>query len=462
MKLIYTAIIIAGLFVNTAYAQISATVSVNLSSPGYLIPEDFVGFSFETRRVNPDIDDVKGYLFDSTNTQLITLFHQIGIKSLRVGGGSVDDPETPIPGLKDIDALFRFAKAADIKVIYSFRLQNGDAKQNASYAKYIWDNYRNYLDCFSIGNEPGNYSEFSRQWKIMADAIVRVVPEAKFCGPAPVSSMDGGANDIRSFVKDFGKTGLIKYVSAHDYPGGNSLRNATDGNSGRDQMLSGAWLDHYQIFYDQFVPAVFASGLKYKHDEGSSFYKGGAKDASNTFASSLWCLDYMHWWAAHGCSGYNFHNNRWYMYNITICKDSSGNYQSRPQGYGIKAFDIGGHGRIVPVTVSRTNMTAYGVVDSNNLYLTIINKEHGEYGRDAEINIKGVDAKGNIEIMYLKAPNNEVAATTGISLGGATINNTGKWEGKWTSLKLDGNGKLMIPVSVASAAIVRIGLAGKK
>ncbi len=461
MKLFSAALIILCLFVNTAHAQISATVTVNLSSPGYLIPDDFVGFSFETRRVNPDIDDVKGYLFDSTNTQLITLFRQIGIKSLRVGGGSVDLPEVPIPGLKDIDALFRFAKATDIKVIYSFRLQNGDAKQNASYAKYIWDNYRDYLDCFSIGNEPDNYSEFSRQWKIMADAIVKVVPEAKFCGPAPVSSMDGGANDIRSFVKDFGKTGLIKYVSAHDYPGGNSLRNATDGNSGRDQMLSGAWVDHYQIFHDQFVPTVFASGLKYKYDEGSSFYKGGAQDASNTFASSLWCLDYMHWWAAHGCSGYNFHNNRWNMYNITICKDSSGNYQSRPQGYGIKAFDIGGHGRVVPVTGSRTNLTAYGVVNSNNLYLTIINKEHGKYGRDAEINIKGVDSKGNVEIMYLKAPDNDVAATTGISLGGATINNSGKWEGKWTSLKSDGNGKLMIPVSVASAAIVKIGLTGK-
>jgi hypothetical protein len=103
-------------------------------------------------------------------------------------------------------------------------------------------------------------------------------------------------------------------------------------------------------------------------------------------------------------------------------------------------------------------MTAYGVVDADNLYLTIINKEHGEYGRDAEINIKGVDAKGNVEVMYLKSPNNDVAATTGISLGGATINNTGKWEGKWTLLRSTGNRDLKIQVSTASAAIVKIGL----
>jgi hypothetical protein len=438
----------------------SATVSVNISGPGCLIPDDFIGFSFETRRVNYHSDGVAGCFFDSTNTQAVTLFHQLGVKSLRVGGGSVDDPKTPIPNTKDIDALFRFAKAAEVKVIYSFRLRDANPTQNATLAKYIWDHYRDLLDCFTIGNEPKQYSAFSRQWKALADEIIKAVPGAKFCGPAAVSSMDGGADQIRSFASDFGKTGLLKFVTAHDYPGGNSLRNATDGNSGRDQMLSGAWLEHYQFFYDQFVPAVSALGLKYKYDEGSSFYNGGAKDASDTFASALWSLDFMHWWAAHGCAGINFHNNRWEMYNITICKDAAGNYQTRPQGYGIKAFDLGGHGRAAPVTVSRPGISAYGVIDSTNLYLTIINKEHSEYGRDAEVAVKGIVLKEPVEIMYLKALNNEVAATSGITLGNATINNTGQWEGKWTPLAV--GDEHVIAVSAASAAIVKIRVAGKQ
>lgn len=460
-KLITILLAITGTF--AAYSQEAAVnVSVKTSSPGFLIPDDFIGLSFETRRVDVDSDGVAGYFFDSTNTQAVALFRQLGVKSLRVGGGSVDSPQTPIPTLKDIDALFRFAKAAEVKVIYSLRLKDGDAAQNASIAKYIWDNYRSYLDCFTIGNEPKEYSAFSRQWRIMADAVVKAVPEAKFCGPAAVSSMDGGAEQIRNFASDFGKTGLIKFVTAHDYPGGNSLRNATDGNSGRDQMLSGAWLEHYQAFYNQFVPAVTALGLKYKYDEGSSFYKGGAKDASDTFAAALWSLDFMHWWAAHGCAGINFHNNRWPMYNITICRDAAGNYQTRPQGYGIKAFDIGGHGRVVPVTVSRNGMTAYGVLDSTNLYLTLINKEHGQYGRDTEVTVKGISIKDPVEIMNLKAPNNDVAAMTGISLGNATINNTGGWQGKWTPLQPFRDGPLKIPVSVASATIVKIALTEKQ
>src|SRR4029077_9073625 len=267
MKLMALALVVmAGTFANATSSQGAVTVSVNTAAPGCLIPDEFIGFSFETRRVNYNSEGVAGYFFDATNTQAVALFRQLGVKSLRVGGGSVESPETPIPTAKDIDALFRFAKAADVKVIYSLRLKEGNAAQNASIAKYIRDNYRDYLDCFTLGNEPNQYSVFSQQWKSMADEIVKAVPEAKFCGPAPVSSMDGGAEQIRKFANDFGKTGRLKFVTAHDYPGGNALRNATDGNSGRDQMLSEAWLEHYQAFYDQFVPAVSAMGISYKYD----------------------------------------------------------------------------------------------------------------------------------------------------------------------------------------------------
>jgi hypothetical protein len=64
--------------------------------------------------------------------------------------------------------------------------------------------------------------------------------------------------------------------------------------------------------------------------------------------------------------------------------------------------------------------------------------------------------------MYLKAANKDVAATTGISLGNATINNTGEWQGQWTLLPSVGNGPLTISLSAASAAIVKIGLPGKR
>jgi hypothetical protein len=79
-----------------------------------------------------------------------------------------------------------------------------------------------------------------------------------------------------------------------------------------------------------------------------------------------------------------------------------------------------------------------------------------------EVTVKGIGIKDPVQIMCLKALNNDVSATTGISLGNATINNAGEWQGKWTLLPPFGNGPLTIPASAASAAIVKIGLPGKR
>jgi hypothetical protein len=71
----------------------------------------------------------------------------------------------------------------------------------------------------------------------------------------------------------------------------------------------------------------------------------------------------MHWWAAHSCAGVNLHT---YLgkYNGTICVDPKGNYQIYPIGYGIKAFELGGHGTVDPVAISNTdglNLTAHAI-----------------------------------------------------------------------------------------------------
>jgi hypothetical protein len=88
------------------------------------------------------------------NTQLITLFTNSGIRNLRLGGDTVDGLDAAIPSRVDIDNVFGFARAVNIKVIYSLPLLDGDATDDAATAQYIWTHYRDYLDCFSIGNEP--------------------------------------------------------------------------------------------------------------------------------------------------------------------------------------------------------------------------------------------------------------------------------------------------------------------
>src|SRR6185312_6709940 len=142
-------------------------------SHGYLIPADFAGIGFETYAELANRNGVSGNLFSPTNTQLITLFTNTGIRNLRVGGGTVDGPHPAFPSRADIDNLFGFARAAGIKVIYSLPLLDAKPAESAATAQYIWQHYRSDLYCFSIGNEPNeppyskarvgairNYAEF--------------------------------------------------------------------------------------------------------------------------------------------------------------------------------------------------------------------------------------------------------------------------------------------------------------
>jgi hypothetical protein len=156
----------SGMFGQTRQTE-PISLTVDTASHGYLIPEDFVGLGFETESELPNHYGVSGYFFAPSNKQLITLFQNIGVKEIRVGGGTVDGSgrggncATPAPTDADIDQLFQFAQAAGIKVLYSFRLLNPAecdnphlASDDASAASYVWKKYRSSLDYFAIGNEP--------------------------------------------------------------------------------------------------------------------------------------------------------------------------------------------------------------------------------------------------------------------------------------------------------------------
>ncbi|HZQ48115.1 MAG TPA: hypothetical protein VFC07_13950, partial [Verrucomicrobiae bacterium] len=159
MKLIPSLICGAALWAGIALAQSPVTLTIDARSPGAVIPADFIGLSFGMRALLPD--KAGSHFFSATNKPLITLFQNVGLRHLRMGGTTVESPPTTaIPGEPEIDDLFAFAKAAGVdKIIYSLRLLETDpalhySATNAAIAKYIWSHYRPYLESFAIGNEP--------------------------------------------------------------------------------------------------------------------------------------------------------------------------------------------------------------------------------------------------------------------------------------------------------------------
>jgi hypothetical protein len=478
----------AGLSVGTFGAANAADspVSIRLDPQhsGTAVSPDFSGLSFEVSLLLSNESGLR--YFRADNRPLLNLFHTLGIKNLRIGGNTSDRDVRQLPDQSDLDSLFAFAQAAGVKVIYCLRLHNGDPQVDAATAKYIMDHYAPLVDCFSIGQEPSaypleikdtrpatermgaaaekyQYPAYAADWKRFAAVIIAAVPDVKFSGPG----VHNNAVWAQKFMADFGHSNHVALITEHLYPGGAGGKVSTP-EIGRSRMLGDDFVHAYQRLYDGFVPAAASNALPCRLEEVNNYFNGGATNVSNTFASALWGLDFMYWWAAHGTAGLNFHTgdkvaagNALRPSKYTAYYSTTNGFEVRPLGYGIKAFDLGGHGILIPATVTnpdQLNLSAYAVRDqAGNLSLTLINKEDSPGTGRARVSISVAgDHSAAGQVIFLSAPNQDLAATSGETLGDAEIQNDGGWNGRWSPLEAAGNGLFSIELPAATAVIVRL------
>jgi hypothetical protein len=445
----------------------AVAINVDARTPGPVISPDFSGVSCETAELLPRKDGRR--LFSPNNRALLTMFRTLGIRSLRIGGNTADNPIFAVPGPADIDELFAFARAADVKVIYTLRLRQGDPAEAATVAKYVMDHYGSQVVSLAIGNEPNVYAKTYPEYRELLNRYIAAVtapgvaPAAVFCGPSTTPSKAEWARDL---ANDFHGDGKIRLITQHAYPG-NSGRRITDVVAGRSLMLSTQWVSGYQKFYDSFAPTAAANHLPYRIEETNNFFHGGAKDVSDTFASALWALDYMHWWAAHDAAGLNFHTGD----NVAAGDDSTPcryalywtsplGYNVHPIGYAVKAFAIGGHGRRLETKVAPEkplNVTAYATLaDNGDVVVTVVNKEHGQDAVAANLTIAAAEKFRRAKTMFLTAPNHDIALKEGVLLGGATIGDDGSWAGTWTPVAAPTADGFHLALPPSTAAVVTL------
>jgi hypothetical protein len=416
------------------------------------------------------------------NGPLVTMFRTLGIKSLRIGGNSVDAAEIPVPTVVDIEPLFEFVKAVGVKVIYSVRLQDGDPESAAKLAKAIGDHYAEQLDCFAIGNEPGYYKDynvFRPKWKAIHDAILAAYPDARFCGP----DQNPSPALFRDMVWDFGgEANRFVEVTAHQYPLGCAYKNPGqrsdlsklipfEGEESREKMLAPQAYDTYESVRKGLAGAVSGTSISFRLTEVNSFWFSGLKGASDSYASALWGLDYLHWWTSHGAAGLNFHTGDRTGGALSMpCRYAAfvtlgAGYEARPLAYGMKLFDLGGHGRSLKTTVAPDavgELVAYAVLsDDKNAFVTIINKAHGaDVGAsEVEINFDAAPAESSqASAVFLEGARGDLAGGSGdVTLGGAAIREDGTWNGHWTTLSVadKGGATVVVNVPAASAVVVK-------
>lgn len=445
----------------------TVTVTVDPASKTYTIPDDYIGLSFETADILPGADGTYKY-FRPDNAALISIFKTIGIKNLRIGGNTSDRPSVKVPGEKDIDELFAFAHAANVRVIYTLRMRESTPEQAAPIAKYLMDHYKDDIDCIVVGNEPDVYEKqypaYHDELQTFLAALTApgIAPDLKLCGPSTTS--DRQRTWSSGMARDFGPSGRIVWITQHSYPGGNGKK-SMDVAAVRDHVLSPDFAKAYESLYEDFAPAVLAGGLKYRIEETNSFYNGGAKDVSNTFTASLWGLDYLFWWATRQSQGVNFHSGDnvaageqqtpcWYA---TFWTTPQG-YEIHPIAYAMKAFDLASHGALVAAKFDsdQPEMNAYAVQrKDNSLYVTLINKNHGSGAAPVKIKLPLPTGYTHAETISLTAPGDDIGATTDVKLGGSSILGTGAWSGQWQKVKA-AHHEVMLTMPPASAVIVRL------
>lgn len=492
------------------------TISIGPGHPGAVIPGDFAGLSFERGPLNPGNAGVPGYLFSPGNDSLVSLFRTLGLRNLRIGGGSVDNmipAGTGDDGFTGIDNLFAFAAAAGVRVSYSLRLLSPSARPagdlaaiNARIAGYIWQRYREQVASFAIGNEPdwhafhsspgraldpaiyeevpgvpgSAYLSYLARWRAVAAAVTQAAPGALLSGPDTGAYGEqtytpdpaSGVSWTERFAGDERASGRIANITQHYYAGGGPGK--TTARQAISNMLSREWVSAAAHgtqprgtaytpcawLYARNLAPVATAGLRYRLTE-SNDYLAGVPGASNAFASALWALDHLHWWAAHGAAGIDFHNKQW-LWTDTIVPDPAarGRYAVTPKGYGIKAFTLAAAGQVRPVAIVNpggVNLTAYCTSGADGDYVTIVNKTHGTGAADAAVTVAPPGpGPRQAEMMTLASGEPADAGAATATLGGAVITGDAPWAGSWSPLPADPRAGITVTVAATTAAIVRI------
>jgi hypothetical protein len=286
-----------------------------------------------------------------------------------------------------------------------------------------------------------------------------------FDGP----SVAGNKTYVLDLAQALFAGGHLAMASDHYYFLGSGRAAEKDPAATRARFLSNSLHAGYAGDYAQVGAALAAEGVPYRIDEMNSCYNGGAKDSSDTYASTLWSLDCTHWWAAHHILGVNYHTGESVgrdggfgaaNYAAFVHNAGGHGFATRPQAYGLLAFHEGARGQSLGVNMDAPpafDFDAYAYRDSDrSVYVTLINKSFGNQAQPAAVSIQlssDLNTRAWLRTDLLQE-NNDIAAKTGVTLGGSAINPQGIWKGKWQKVKGEKSGVVSVTVPPASAAIL--------
>jgi hypothetical protein len=451
---------VAPLLPRSAFAANTVTIHIDPRRKLRAIPAEYMGLGFEASAV------ATPGLLSADNRTYVDLIRNLGTQGVIRIGGNVSDfsaydangtpknlPKDTVLTLENIRQLRGFLDTTGWKVIWGLNLGTGKLDNMVEEARAVADTMGEKLIAFQVGNEPDlfkqaghrqgayDYAAWHAEFRRYKAAIRALLPRAPFAGPdIAMASLDW----MQSFARD--EAGDIALLTAHHYITGQANPAATIDTMLREDK-------NYQPVLAKYQAISGAARVPWRMSETSSFYGGGKAGVSDTFASALWALDYLFVLAAYGASGVNMETGVNHLGVVSkytpVSDDLAGHYGAAPEYYGLLAFAQAAKGEQVALDCNTggVNLTAYATRQASQVTVTAINKDMRS---DASVAISGLPAR-EARVMRLSAPS--LTATTGIVLGGASVDG-GRWSGgKSDPVKLSG-GKAMLDVPAGSAALV--------
>src|SRR5215472_2268623 len=446
---------VAGLGV--ANAQNVASVSVNVTSLGKVIPTDFDGFSIEVD------DSANKYLGVASSPNLVfyQLLKNLGQATIRIGGSSEDyscwnPSQPPQPaGCKFTitqDGLNGFMKAsADTGwgLILGMNLAENSGTWALQYGIAAVDAAAAFpgskLLGFEFGNEPDLYASemffdhtnirpsgyswpnLVSDWKPYISAFkgngtTAAVP---LVGPSYDDSSDIWRNSyLAPFLDGVGPTNL-GIATVHEYP--------TDTCSGKrlkiSQLLAESLMSSYVslVTTNNWVSNANSRGLPLELDETNSTACGGKAGVDDVMAATVWGLDWLFTNFNLGFSRINFHMDTAAYSAIQVVPTTNPNgtvsYANtvKPLYYAMYTFNTNAQGQaVVPTTISTSaNVKAYAVRSSSTGPVTVfvINKDLSASGT---VTVTPSATMGAASLLTVQAPS---LSSNAVSYGGVSFNN---------------------------------------
>ena len=447
------------------FRQDATVVKLRLDPSSILgkIPNNFIGFGYETSAVA-----LPGY-FSAKNRPLVELYRSLCTTGLIRIGGNVSDhtkfvkdgqasarPQTEVTIINNaaLHRLSGFLEATGWTVMWGLNLGTGSKEEAVEEALAVKAALGKHLQSFEIGNEVdllpkyrGKYDLFHAAYLDYQAAIRKAIPDAAFSGPDVASDTEWCLKFSKAEAAD------LKLVTHHYYRTGAMKTDATI----KDLLLKHESLEKKLRGLRQ---AKLDTGVSYRINETNSFYGGGKPGVSDTFASALWCLDFLHVLASNDCAGVNMQTDinhlAWVSHYSPIFRYESNRLTARPSYYAMLAFTTAANGDRfkLDASVSGINLTAYGTrakEKGGELWVTLINKD---LIRDAAVHVPLPDGYAKAVVLRLAAPGAE--SKDGVTFDGTAVAVDGKWvsaDGESIAVK---NGTVIVSVPKASAVLIRL------